>query len=177
MLTFSQAAPRWFVHWFSAPVLYDACVRTNILWKVEIFSFDVDYITLVFISACFSCKVSVSEMEGQLGLMILPKEQVVAMLETPTKNKLHFTQFLTTLSGTIQCLGRLITYLLNWELRRISIPPWDLLDPLNLLCTVNEFASPHNSFDPSPPPKDFFGLLLMIWSHIVVISNYQCLNV
>ena len=48
-----------------------------------------------------------SEMESQLGLMILPKEQVVAMFETPTKKKLHFTQFVATLSGTIQCLGTL----------------------------------------------------------------------
>lgn len=40
--------------------------------------------------------------------MILPKEQMVAMLETPTTTRLRFTQFLASLSGTVKCLGRSI---------------------------------------------------------------------
>ena len=53
-------------------------------------------------------KIAVNEVEQQLGLVILPKEQMVAMLERPTTNKVHFTQFLASLSGTINCLGEFV---------------------------------------------------------------------
>lgn len=51
-------------------------------------------------------QVAISELEQQHGLVILPKEQVVAMLERPTNTKIHFTQFLASLSGTITCIGK-----------------------------------------------------------------------
>ena len=47
--------------------------------------------------------------EAEEGLLILPEEQFVAMLSAPLTSKITFTQFLANISGTITCIGKLIT--------------------------------------------------------------------
>ena len=47
----------------------------------------------------------VSDEESVQGLLLLPAEHHVAMLERPVTTRMSFTQFTATLSGRISCLG------------------------------------------------------------------------
>ena len=48
----------------------------------------------------------VSAEETAKGLLILPEEQFVAMLDTPVTSKIVFTQFVANLSGSVTCIGK-----------------------------------------------------------------------
>ena len=45
--------------------------------------------------------------EVERGLLILPEEQFVAMLDTPVTGRIVFSQFLANLSGSVECIGEL----------------------------------------------------------------------
>lgn len=54
----------------------------------------------------FYCKqVVVPPEEAERGLLILPEEQFVAMLDTPVIGRISFNQFLANVSGLVECIG------------------------------------------------------------------------
>lgn len=50
-------------------------------------------------------EVVVSHEEMGRGMLILPEEQFVAMQDTPVTSRIMFSQFSTTLSGSVTCVG------------------------------------------------------------------------
>ena len=54
---------------------------------------------------CVVLQAVVSDKESRSGLVLQPPEMLVAMLEIPIASPLEFTQFTSTLTGTVSCIG------------------------------------------------------------------------
>ena len=54
---------------------------------------------------CVVLQAVVSDEESRSGLVLQPPEMLVAMLEIPITTPLEFTQFTSTLTGTVNCIG------------------------------------------------------------------------
>ena len=54
---------------------------------------------------CVVLQAVVSDEESRSGLVLQPPEMLVAMLEIPITAPLEFTQFTSTLTGTVNCIG------------------------------------------------------------------------
>ena len=79
--------------------------------------------------------------ETERGLLILPEEQFVAMLDTPVTGRMVFNQFLANLSGSVECIGMCV--------RKSLLAIFVLVLSLQH-CTVHQPTMHHCQLEPCP---------------------------